>query len=69
MIMGCIQNKHIFFSTCRCTKERYFLIIADVQKYPVILHDNFVSVQIIHNTNNTMFTDEEIIKSFDIKFA
>lgn len=41
-------------------KKDIFLTMADIKEYPKILPDNYISVDIINDTNGTIFAKEEV---------
>ena len=49
-----------FETTVSANKIEIFNLIADVEKYPLILPENFIKVQILDNENNSIGTLETI---------
>jgi len=41
-------------------KEKIFDVIADIEKYPTILPQNVISVEIINRTNNIIYANEQV---------
>ena len=58
--------KDSFIRLVNVNKKDIFLTIADIKDYPKILPSNYVSVNIINNTNNTIYAEEEV-QEFGIK--
>ena len=44
-------------------KEKLFNLMADLEKYPSILPENFIAISIKNTINNTIFTQETIQES------
>ena len=55
-----------FEKTVNVDQKQLFNLMADVEKYPEILPENIVSVQVINHTDNVMFV-KEIVQEDGIK--
>ena len=53
-------NNVTFVKVIAVKKEDIFNTMAKISDYPKILPDNFVSVKIINQTNNTIYAEEEV---------
>ena len=61
-----IVTRTTFEKTVDVNGKQLFDLMADVEKYPEILPENIVSVQIINHTNNILFV-KEIVQEAGIK--
>lgn len=52
--------KDSFVKLVDVNKKDIFLTIADVKDYPKILQGNYISVNIINDTNGTIYAEEEV---------
>jgi len=57
-------NEIAFIETTSVDKKKIFDTMADVQNYPVVLPNNFLSVQIINKTDNVIFAEEEVMEQY-----
>ena len=61
--------KYTVIKTVDLDREKIFSIMTDVYNYPKVLPKNILSVSILNQTENTIFTEEEFIeKGVKIKF-
>lgn len=61
-----LVTKTTFEKTVNVDGKKLFDLMADVEKYPEILPENIVSVQVINHTNNIIFV-KEIVQEAGIK--
>ena len=57
-----IVTKSSFEKIVDVDKKELFNVMADVEKYPVILPKNYLFVRIINQTGNIIFAEEEIVE-------
>lgn len=59
---GEISSKVQLTKRVNLDKEIIFNAMADIENYPNVLSDNFISIKIINQTDNVIFAEEEIIE-------
>jgi len=52
--------KDSFVRTADVDKKEIFLTMADIRNYPNIIQGNYISVNIINDTNGTIYAEEEV---------
>jgi len=54
------ENQHYFTKIVNVDKKQLFDVMADVKNYPNIFPENYVSVIIINQTDNVIFSQETV---------
>ena len=57
-------NDVLFVETVDVDRKKIFDAMSNIEDYPLILPDNFLSVKIINKTNDVIFAEEEVMESY-----
>ena len=59
-----LSDEIILTQTIPLNKTSVFITMTDVEKYPLVLPKNILSVKILNQSNNVIYAEEDLYENF-----